>query len=115
MLPVGDLKRVLRVSASRVGARSRQVILHDIAEAMPGDPPDLAQRRLDLGAAVIAQPLGEPGRDGVLLVVPGTDDEREAESGLVLRVGVLEPGDLLFAENVRVETGGALLGSSIRA
>ena len=76
-----------------------EVILHDIAEAMPGDPPDLAQRRLDLGAAVIAQPLGEPGRDGVLLVVPGTDDERKAEFGLVLRVGVLEPGDLLFAEN----------------
>src|SRR5215207_7972438 len=109
MLPVGDLKRVLRVSASRARYWGCQVILHDIAEAMPGDPPDLAQRRLDLGAAVVAQTIGERGRDGVLLGVPGTDDEREAESGLVLRIGVLEPGDLLFAENIRVKTGGALL------
>ena len=77
---------------------------------MPGDPPDLAQGRLDLRAAVIAQPLGKPGRDGVLLVVPGADDERETEFGLVFRVGLLEPGDLFVAEAIRVETGGALLG-----
>ena len=68
MLSVGDLERVLSFSAVRVCARSRKVILHDVAEAMPGDPPDLAQGRLDLGAAVIAQSLAEPGRDGVLLV-----------------------------------------------
>jgi hypothetical protein len=110
MLPVGDLKRVGGVAASRVGVRSRRVIRHDIVEAMPGDPTDLAQCRLDLRAAVVAQPRDEPGRDGVLLVVPGTDDEREAEFGLVRRIGVLEPGDLLFAENVRVETGATLLG-----
>ena len=76
---------------------------------MPGDPPDLAQGSLDLRAAVIAQSLAEPGRDGVLLVVPGTDDERETELGLVFRVGLLEPGDLLFAETIRIQTGGALL------
>ena len=76
---------------------------------MPGDLPDFAERCLDLRTAVIAQPSDERSRDGVLLVVPGTDDEREAESGLVLRIGVLEPGDLLFAENIRVKTGGALL------
>ena len=40
MLPVRDLKCVLIV-ASRVGARSLEVILYDIAETMPGDSPDL--------------------------------------------------------------------------
>src|SRR3954447_16357891 len=110
MFPVGDLKGVVSVAAGRICARSREVILHDVAKTMPGDPPDLAQCRLDLGAAVVVEPRGESRGDGVLLVVSGTDDEREAESGLVLRVGVPEPGDFLFTENVRVETRDTLLG-----
>ena len=58
MLPVGDLKRV--VSSPSIGSRGRVVILHEIGEPMPGDPPDLAERRLRLRAAVVVQPRTKP-------------------------------------------------------
>src|SRR4051794_19209471 len=109
MLSVGDLERVLSLSTVQVCARRHKVILHDAAEAMPGNPPDLAQGSLDLRAAVIAQSLDEPGRDGVLRVVPGTDHERETEFGLIFRVRLQEPGDLLFTETIRIQPGGELL------
>src|SRR3954454_15042563 len=105
MLSVGDLERVLSVLTVRVCARGRKVILHDVTEAMPGDPSDLAQGSLDLRASVVAQSLDKPGRNCILLVVPGADDERETEFGLIFRVGLLEPGDLLFAETIRIQPG----------
>jgi hypothetical protein len=85
------------------------LVHHDILQAPPGDASDFAQCRRNLLISGILDPSPQLSQDVIFLVVTGADDKGKSETLLVLRVQILEGGNLARRKRARIQTGRALL------